>query len=134
MIILTIGDTSRRMAGPSAIDETWIMLHLRPDAAGDPPGVHVRIDAPGLSMNLGAGDDRAGSGARPLSDGEQTVVDLWRERGLDRPDFRSGQLVAFLHQLNDVLDPAGRAVTSGGSCRIFQDHAPVAQVDRAQVS
>ena len=108
MIILTIGGASRRLTSPSAIDEIWIMLHLRSDAAGDGPGVHVRINAPGLSLNLSAGELRVVSG-RPRVDGETAVLKLWAERGLDRPGFRSGQLVAFLHQLHDLLEPGTNA-------------------------
>ena len=109
MIILTIGDTSRRLSTPSAIDEIWIMLHMRSGVAGDRPGVHLRISAPSLSLNLSAGERGVVSSGRPLPGGEESVLQLWRERGLDRPGFRSGQLVAFLHQLHDLLEPATSA-------------------------
>ena len=109
MIILTIGDTSRRLSSPSGIDESWIKLHLRSEPAGETPGVHVRIDARSLSLNLSAGETCDVGAGVPRSGGEAAVLDLWRERGLDRSDYRSGQLVAFLHQLYDLLESVRRA-------------------------
>lgn len=105
MVILTIGDTSRRLSD-AGIEESWVRLSLRSGAASvASPGVHVRIDAPPISLNLNAGDAPGrGLPDRPLGPGEAKVLALWEERGLDRPDFRSGQLLAFLHQLYDVLD------------------------------
>jgi hypothetical protein len=123
MILLTIGNASRRLSSPSGIDETWIRLQLRADAV-DPPEVHVRIDAPRLSLNLSAGDARFTPPVRPLREGEADVLGLWRERGLDRPDFRSGQLVAFLHQLYDLLEPGTRAEPAIKSHRTVVD-API---------
>lgn len=114
MIILTIGNASRRLSSPSAIDEIWIMLHLQSGAADDRPGVHLRINAPSLSLNLSAGERGVVSSGRRLPGGEEAVLELWRERGLDRPGYRSGQLVAFLHQLHDLLEP----VTSAESMAI----------------
>jgi hypothetical protein len=103
MIILTIGDTSRRLSD-AGIEESWVRLRLRTGPASvASPGVHVRIDAPPISLNLSAGDASV-LPDRPLGPGEAKVVALWEERGLDRPDFRGGQLLAFLHQLYDVLD------------------------------
>ncbi|MBR9988841.1 MAG: hypothetical protein KFH98_03740 [Gemmatimonadetes bacterium] len=106
MIVLTIGETSRRLSDAAGIEENWVAQRMRstvtPTAV---PGVHVRIDSPSVSLNLSAGDGEAGGRiGRPLRPEEAKVVALWEERGLDRPDFRSGQLVAFLHQLYDVLD------------------------------
>ena len=123
MILLTIGNASRRLSSPSGIDEIWIRLHLRADA-GDPPEVHVRIDAPRLSLHLSAGDSGFTPAERPLREGEAGVLGLWRERGLDRPGFRSGQLVAFLHQLYDLLEQGTRAEPAGRSHRTVVD-API---------
>ena len=123
MILLTIGNASRRLFSPSGIDEIWIRLHLRADAV-DPPEVHVRIDAPGMSLNLSAGDSGSNPAGRPLREGEADVLGLWRERGLDRPDFRSGQLVAFLHQLYDLLEQGTRAEPAIRSHRTVVD-API---------
>lgn len=105
MIILTIGETSRRLSSSAEIEEGWLNSHLRPSATHAAPGVHVRIDAPPVELNLSAGDHVRAAAfdtcPRPL---EARVLELWHTRGLDRPDFRSGQLVAFLHQLQDLLE------------------------------
>lgn len=124
MILLTIGNASRRLFSPSGIDEIWIRMHLRADAV-DPPEVHVRIDGPRLSLNLSAGDARVTPAGRTLREGEADVLWLWRERGLDRPDFRSGQLVAFLHQLYDLLEQGMRAEPAIKSRRTVVDSVRV---------
>ena len=130
MIILTIGEASRRLAALDVVEESWVVFHMRTSAVDPaPPGVHVRIAAPSLGLNLSAGEDASAHRfGRALSRLESRVLELWQQRGLDRPDFRSGQLVAFLHQLCDLM------VTKRGLCGIFSARAPVAQVDRAQVS
>lgn len=104
MIILTIGETSRRLSSAAAIDESWVTMLMRtagPDA--QPPGVHVRIATPTVGLNLSAGEECRAAG-RSLRTVESIIVALWQQRGMDRRDFRSGQLVAFLHQLRDVLE------------------------------
>lgn len=106
MIILTIGDTSRRLSCSAGVEEGWVTLHLRAECSeASPPGVHVRIAAPSIALNLNAGEPmRAAVMSRGLRSEEAQVIELWRERGLDRAGFRSGQLVAFLHQLYDLLE------------------------------
>ena len=109
MIILTIGETSRRLTSSSAIDESRVTMLMRSlGADAQPPGVHVRIATPCVGLNLSAGEKCRIPG-RSLRTVESVIVELWQQRGLDRRDFRSGQLVAFLHQVQDVLEP-GSAV------------------------
>lgn len=106
MIILTIGEASRRLTDPAAIEENWVTHHLRlATIDGGSPGVHVRIASPGIDLNLSAGDAAEGAAIeRRLRPQESRVIDLWQQRGLDREDYRSGQLVSFLHQICDVLE------------------------------
>lgn len=108
MIIVTIGETSRRLSSPEGIDESWVTLRMRAGTSdGRPPGVHVRVDAPGIQLNLIAGDDSgAGASGHPLRLQEARVVELWRQRGVATADFSSGQLTAFLHQLYDIVEQA----------------------------
>ena len=89
MIIVTIGEVSRRITGPAEVEESWVHCRMREaTAAGSPPGVHVRIREPGIDLNLSAGDTasprRAGHAPDPA---EAVVIDLWRSRGLDRGGF-----------------------------------------------
>jgi hypothetical protein len=125
MIILTIGDTSRRLSSSAGVEEGWVTHHLRtdrPDAT--PPGVHVRIAGPSVALNLSAGETTLGAvTSRSLRPAEAQVVELWRARGLDRPGFRSGQLVAFLHQLHDVLEQGSAALPTGMAIRGVSGHA-----------
>ena len=125
MVILTIGDTSRRLSSSDGVEEGWVTHHLRmdrPDAA--PPGVHVRIAGPSVALNLSAGEAaRSAVMSRSLRPVEARVIELWRARGLDRPGFRSGQLVAFLHQLRDVLEQGSASLPTGVAIRGESGHA-----------
>ena len=137
MIILTIGDTSRRITSPLGVAEAdWVLQHMRATAGAEVPRVHVRIDAPSVALNLSAGEAVEMRGR--LRGDEAAVMSLWHQRGLDRADYRAGQLVAFLHQLSDYIDRQAELwdadVTVDGRGSIFNPDAPVAQVDRAQVS
>jgi hypothetical protein len=126
MIILTIGEVSRRLADPAALEEGWVMYHMRAHPMdADRRGVHVRIDAPSITLNLSAGEPSSGGTIeRRMTAAESRVVDLWQERGLDRPDFRSGQLVAFLHQLYDVLEQSSVEVPAARSAGLFTSGVP----------
>lgn len=119
MIILTIGETSRRLSSSADIDECWVRILMR-GAGTDthPPGVHVRIAAPSVGLNLSAGEKCRAVPGRSLRTTETVILGLWQQRGLDRKDFRSGQLVAFLHQLQDALEQgsAGRRSVFPRAC------------------
>ena len=125
MIILTIGDTSRRLSSSAGVEESWVTHHLRMDRAeAAPPGVHVRIAGPSIALNLSAGEiTRGAATTRSLRPAEAQVVELWRARGLDRPGFRSGQLLAFLHQLHDVLEQGSVALPTGMAIHGVSGHA-----------
>lgn len=125
MIILTIGDKSRRLSSSASVEEVWVRHHLRTDGpAAAPPGVHVRIAGPSVALNLSAGEGARGAGmSRSLHPAEAQVVELWRARGLDRPGFRGGQLVAFLHQLYDVLEQGSAEVPTGMAIGDESGHA-----------
>ena len=136
MIILTIDDTSRRITSPLGVSEAdWVLQHMR-SAGESVPRVHVRIEAPSGTLNLSAGEAVEMQGQ--LSGEGAQVVTLWHQRGLDLPDYRAGQLVAFLHQVSDYLEQQRAqwesGVTDAGERAILKPDAPVAQVDRAQVS
>lgn len=126
MIILTMGEVSRRLADPAALEESWVTFHMRPDTVdAGRRGVHVRIDAPSIKLNLSAGEPLGGGALeRRMTPAESRVMDLWQERGLDRPDFRSGQLVAFLHQLYDVLEQGSVQLPATRSAGLFRSGVP----------
>ncbi|MGD9489197.1 MAG: hypothetical protein AB7W47_14360 [Calditrichaceae bacterium] len=44
-----------------------------------------------------------GGGRRPLRSDEKIILELWNQRGLNKPDFTGGNLIAFLKQLKKML-------------------------------
>jgi hypothetical protein len=54
-------------------------------------GVNVTLSTPGCSVGFGGG--------RAPNANEREVFELWDKRGLNRPDFTAGNLIAFLKQI-----------------------------------
>jgi hypothetical protein len=116
MIVLTIGATSRRVSDFAEIEANWVTHQMRSqNGRATLPSVHVRIDYPSVSLNLSAGDATRRPARREgaLRPEEMRVMTLWRERGMDRPGFRAGQLLAFLHQLQAMLERVPAMTRSG---------------------
>jgi hypothetical protein len=101
VITVRINTDERDMT--DAIDEQWINQQInRRRAAGETACVRVTLQEPGLNVLLTTPGCAGGGGSRPPIGAEQAVIDLWRERGLDRSDFTGGNVVAFLKQLRRV--------------------------------
>lgn len=104
MVTLTIGSAHREVARRSDIDESWINQQINGRRAdGREVCVRIRIQGGVDLMLASAGCGGAGGGGRPLSADEQRVVDLWVDRGLAKPDFTGGSVIAFLNQLFRLL-------------------------------
>lgn len=104
MITLTIGNSQRRIAGRSDVEEGWINQQVNGRRAdGQTVCVRVLIEHGPINFTLGSAGCPAGGGGGSLGREEQRLVDLWLERGLGRADFTGGNVVAFLHQLLRML-------------------------------
>ena len=104
MVTLTIGGAQRDLGSRSDIDESWINGQVNGRRAdGEQVCVRIRIVTSGLDLTLASAGCGGGGGGRSLRADEQKLVDLWVDRGLSRPDFAGGNVVAFLQQLFRLL-------------------------------
>ncbi len=104
MISLTIGNSQRRLASRSDIEENWINQQINGRRAdGQTVCVRVLIEHGPVNLSLGSAGCPGGGGGGSLGREEQRIVDLWLERGLGLTDFAGGNVVAFLHQLLRML-------------------------------
>ena len=100
MITVKINQEERQL---HAANEQWINQQInlrRRDGQVVCVGVTVRTDR--LSVALTTPTCGGTGGGRPPTAEEKRILDLWHHRGLDRPDFTGGSLVAFLKQLVDL--------------------------------
>lgn len=66
--------------------------------------VRVRIDEPGVKMNLTSGGCAGSSvGGRPPNDKERAIIELWNDRRLDEEMIHPGWLWTFLKRLREML-------------------------------
>lgn len=84
-----------------AVTESWINKSInKPKSQGLQVCVRVQVREDGLNLNLSTLEcGGGGGGGRPPNQKEQRVFTLWKQQGLNDSDFRSGNLVAFLKQL-----------------------------------
>jgi len=101
MVTVTIADETRDLANAS---EHWITQSINERRQrGGPVCVRVSIELSGLRMALTTPGCPAGNGGgRAPNNNEREVFALWEERGLNRPDFSAGNLIAFLKQFRRV--------------------------------
>lgn len=67
---------------------------------GRPVCVRVHIEEAEIRLELSTPECTTGRGrVRPVRPREQTLIDLWRSRGLDETDWTIGNLIAFLKAL-----------------------------------
>lgn len=62
-----------------------------------PSGNRLYLQTPGCTSGGGGGF------APPFTNQQRRIIDLWNERGLNKPDFTAGSLIAFLKQLRQVI-------------------------------
>lgn len=102
MIEVKIGEAVSDIRSAS---EGWINQQINQRKAdGLSVCVKVTIKEEGLDMVLLTPTcPSGGGGSRPPRNREQKLFDLWNKRGLNRPDFTGGNLVAFLKQLKNAF-------------------------------
>lgn len=101
MFTVTINGETRDAAD---VPESWINQQInRRQKDALPVCVRVAIKTSGVDLALatpGCGD---GAGGRQPNPNEMEIIELWRKRGLNDPDFSGGNLVAFLKQLSRAV-------------------------------
>lgn len=103
MITVQIGGSGERRLEET--DESWInqQINRRRDE-GQPVCVRVTITTTSLNLALTTpGCAGTGGGGRAPNQREQQVFELWEQRRLNTTDFSSGNLVAFLKQLQRMI-------------------------------
>lgn len=82
------------------VSETWVNKAINSaKARGLPICVQVLVHENDLSLRLSTPGCGGGGGSRPPNAGEARVIELWHKLGLSSPDYRGGNLIAFLKQL-----------------------------------
>jgi hypothetical protein len=102
MINVVIGATERPV---EQADQSWINEQInRRRNGGDSVCVRVRIEQNDLNMVLSTPNCGGGSGGgRAPTERERRIFDLWEQRGLNRPHFTGGEVIAFLRQLDRLV-------------------------------
>lgn len=97
MIAVRIGEEERSLQDAT---EQWINQQIqRRRVDNQAICVRVAIRQGGLDMVLATPSCNGTGGGRTPNANEIEVFRLWNERGLNVPDFSSGNLVAFLAQI-----------------------------------
>lgn len=107
MITITIGQASREWSGPDDVEESWIAQQINERyRRGEAVCVFVRIVVPGVELGMVAG--QCGSNYAPgpplrLSDDEEKIVALWRERTSKNGRVDPGEIIGFFKQLRRLV-------------------------------
>lgn len=102
MIRVTIGGTSRPLED---VTKTWINKRInKPKAQGMQVCTEVEISESDVNLRLATPSCGGGPGRkRKLTRAEQRVANLWNKRGLNDEDYRGGNVIAFLEQVERNL-------------------------------
>jgi hypothetical protein len=81
--------------------EQWISEQLRRRRAdGSSTCVQVLLKTSSIDVVLSTPDCQRGTGGgRPPTQQEKEIFELWDKRGLNRPNYTVGDLIAFLKQV-----------------------------------
>lgn len=98
MPTVTIAGEERNLEN---VTERWINKAInRAKSQGLPVCVQVEVQENGLNLNLTTpGCGGGNGGGRPPTQEEHQVFNLWKQQRLNSSDFRGGNLIAFLKQL-----------------------------------
>lgn len=101
MASIRIGPVEKKLAEAS---KSWINQEINGRrAAGEEVCVQVTIHEPDVRMGLATPSCGGGPGGRRPNPREQNIFDLWEKCGLNRSNFASGNVIAFLEQLERLL-------------------------------
>lgn len=103
MITIKIGTAETTI---DQANEGWINQQInRRRNDGTVVCVQVNIEEPDARVVLRtpACAGNGGGGWRQPNPREQRILELWRERGLNKVEFTGGAVVAFLHQVGRLL-------------------------------
>ena len=105
MIRITIGSNERQFSSIRDIDESWIAQQVnRRQSDGQTVCVQVFIKQNSVDILLSTPACSKGGGTgRPPKPQEQTIFNLWDERGLNQTNFTGGNVIAFFKQLRKLL-------------------------------
>lgn len=104
MVTILIGNESRSFRESS---ESWINQTINQlMAQGRIVCVRVKIEEKDIQLSLKTPTCQTGSlgGGRPPNQVEQQIIELWIKHGLTKPLFTGGDLIAFLKQLEHILN------------------------------
>lgn len=103
-ITVKVGSQERQWESFREIEESWIIEQLqRSLQLGQSVCVVVRLQSPDIHISLTTPNCGGGGGGRRPNSQEQSIIDLWHERGLSSPSFAPGQVIAFLSQIRHLL-------------------------------
>jgi hypothetical protein len=104
-ITIQIQDNSRDFSGGRDIDESWVNEQInRRRRDGQAICVRVLLHEDPINISLSSGCPASGGSSRRPNSDEQKIFDLWDKVGMNKADFRGGNLLAFLKQLHRVID------------------------------
>ncbi len=101
MITVKICESEQQYYNAKDIDEQWINQQInRRIACGEVVWLWIKIQQGNLNFSISTPNYPVGGfgGGRQLIQDELHVYQLWKERGLENPDFTGGNLIAFLKQ------------------------------------
>ena len=102
MIEIQIGQIKRK---ENEIDELWINEQVNKRRADGVP-ICVRIIIKEGIMNFALASSQCQGGSpksTPPTQQERAILDLWKQCGLDKDDFRGGNVFAFLKRVRKYL-------------------------------
>ncbi len=101
MITIRIGDSERTI---QQFSPSWLREQIGGRRDSDEAAcVVVDIRVTDVDLRLATpGCASSGGSCRSLTRKEQAIVQLWKDRGLNSPDFEVGHLIAFLNQLKHM--------------------------------
>lgn len=102
MIRIEIGTAERDLGNATP---SWINQQInRRRADGQTVCVRVHVDCPGINLRLSTPTCGGGTpGGPPPTGEEKRIIDLWKDRGLTERNFKGGDLVSFLRQLESQV-------------------------------
>lgn len=101
MIEITINEEKQKL---SEINPDWIHRQIKGrENDGIPVCVTIRINEPGVDLVLSCGEcGSSGGGGRKPNIEEQRIFSLWDRFDCGKKPINTGQLVAFLKQLENI--------------------------------